>query len=86
MRAAHKRTRYGRKRLAWSYGGRRAWLFLLILFSIFWEWPGISRPKEEMQDPIPCTRAWEQKRPFTLVQAGVKDIMDKATLEITLWD
>lgn len=47
---------------------------------------GFLRRKKECKTLYTTHWAWEESWPLTLVQVDVKDIRDKATLRIKLWD
>ncbi|MEM3658250.1 MAG: helix-turn-helix domain-containing protein [Candidatus Hadarchaeum sp.] len=84
--AARKRTGYGRKRLAW-YLWREEGLALSphTLHHILRRQGFLGR-KKKRKTLYPVHWAWEQGKPFALVQVDMKDILDKATLGTALWD
>lgn len=82
---ARKKTGYGRRRLAWYLAREEGLVLSPHTLRHILRRQGFKGRKAR-KSFYPAHWAWEEERPFCLVQVDVKDILDKATLGTRLWD
>ena len=82
---ARESTGYGRERLAFYLQRQGVELSPYTIRNILRR-HGVTRSKRQRRKPLyPAHWAWDEKVPFSLIQADVKDILDKEALGTTLW-
>ncbi len=78
-------TQYGRERLALHLQRQGVHLSPNTIRNILRR-HGVARAKRQRRKPLyPACWAWDQDVPFSLIQADVKDVLDKKALGTTLW-
>ena len=82
---AREKTGYGRRRLAWYLAREEGLVLSPHTLRHILRRQGFKGRKAR-KGFYPAHWAWEEERPFCLVQVDVKDILDKATLGTRLWD
>ena len=84
---ARQETGYGRQRLAWYLQKRYGLRLSPYTIRHILRRHGLTQPKKQGRKPFyPAFWAWEVEAPFTLLQADLKDILDKGALGTRLWD
>jgi len=86
VREARERTGYGRKRLSWYLWQEEGLLLSPHTIRHILRRLGYTDRRKRRKAFYPAHWAWEEERPFALVQVDVKDILDKGTLGTKLWD
>jgi transposase len=86
VREARERTGYGRKRLSWYLWQEEDLVLSPHTIRHILRRLGYTGRRKRRKTFYPAHWAWEEERPFALVQADVKDILDEGTLGTKLWD
>jgi len=83
---AKRKTGYGRKRLAWYLAREEGVVLSPHTIRHILRRGGFKGRRQPRKTFYPAHWAWEEERPFSLVQVDAKDVLDKATLGKGLWD
>jgi len=86
VRKARECTGYERKRLSWYLWEEEGLVLSPHTIRHILRRLGYTGRRKRRKAFYPAQWAWEEERPFALVQADVKDILDKRTLGTKLWD
>ena len=87
VREARQATHYGRERLALYLQKEGLNISPHTIRHILRRQDPIEKGKRRSRKPLyPALWAWEVEEPFSLIQADVKDVLDKQALGPTLWD
>jgi transposase len=82
---AREATQYGRERLA-LYLERKGIVLSPYTIRNILRRHGVARNKRQRRKALyPARWAWDENVPFSLIQADVKDVLDKKALGTTLW-
>ncbi|MCL6579763.1 MAG: helix-turn-helix domain-containing protein [Candidatus Bathyarchaeota archaeon] len=82
---ARKKTGYGRKRLAWYLAREEGIVLSPNTIRHVLGRNGFKGKRKPRKVFYPAFWVWETEKPFSLVQADTKDILDKGTLGTRLW-